>query len=114
MSTTTNARGLQRFRWWRRAALSGALALTAMSLTGCNDAQAGLLLGSGLGALTGQAIGHDTCSTLLGLGIGATTGYIIGNESDKAHDRAYYDYYGSPPGNGGCCPGNRCRMYYDY
>ena len=60
------------------------LGVSVMSLGGCNDAQAGLLLGGGIGALTGQAIGGDTGSTLLGLGIGSGVGYIIGNESDKA------------------------------
>jgi len=57
--------------------------LSLMSVTGCNDAQAGSLFGAGGGALLGQAIGHDTSSTLIGAGAGAIAGYIIGNESDK-------------------------------
>jgi uncharacterized protein YcfJ len=70
------------------------LGCSVMCLGGCNDAQAGLLLGGGIGALTGQAIGGDTCSTLLGLGIGSGVGYIIGNESDKQHyeQRGYSDW----------------------
>ena len=43
----------------------------------------GALLGAGLGALAGQAIGGDTKSTLIGAGIGAGLGYVIGNEKDK-------------------------------
>lgn len=52
-------------------------------LGGCNDAQAGALLGAGIGALAGQAIGGDTEATLIGVAIGTGAGYIIGNESDK-------------------------------
>jgi hypothetical protein len=81
--------------------LRGAAVLTlgclwCFGLQGCNDAQAGLLLGAGGGALAGQAIGHSTTATLVGTGIGAGLGYIIGNESDKDRDRycrhRYYDY----------------------
>jgi len=76
----------------RAAALLGVLALGAssMTLTGCNDAQAGTLLGAGIGALAGQAIGRDTEATLIGTAIGAGAGYIIGNESDKAKHNRYY------------------------
>ena len=75
----------------------GALVLAAgvmIGLTGCNDAQSGSLLGAGIGALAGQAIGGDTEATLIGAGVGAGAGYIVGNESDKAkrsHHRNY-DY----------------------
>jgi len=60
-----------------------ALAGSAITLTGCNDAQAGSLLGLGLGAVAGQAIGGDTAGTLIGAGVGAGAGYIVGNELDK-------------------------------
>ena len=51
---------------------------------GCeSDAQTGALIGTGVGAGAGQAIGRDTKSTLIGAGIGAGAGYIIGNERDK-------------------------------
>jgi uncharacterized protein YcfJ len=60
-------------------------------LGGCNDAQAGALLGAGVGALAGQAIGHDTEATVIGTAVGLGAGYIIGNESDKAkHERSHY------------------------
>ncbi len=83
-----------------RLALAAILLAGAGLLSGCNDAQAGALLGAGLGALAGQAIGHDTEATLIGAAIGTGAGYIIGNESDKAKlgpgreyepGRVYYD-----------------------
>ena len=56
-----------------------------LSLAGCkNDAQTGTLIGAGVGALAGQAIGGNTAGTLIGAGIGAGAGYAIGNEQDKA------------------------------
>ena len=84
----------------RRSCRVPALAISALAsclfLQGCNDAQAGALLGAGGGALAGQAIGRSTTGTLIGAGIGAGLGYIIGNESDKDHERhcrdRYYDY----------------------
>jgi len=71
----------------------GALGAAAMTLSGCNDAQAGSLLGAGIGALAGQAIGGDTEATLIGTGVGAGAGYIIGNESDKAKSQQYNPNY---------------------
>lgn len=79
-------------------ALAAGLFGSAAMLSGCNDAQGGLLLGAGAGALAGQAIGHSTEATLIGTAVGAGAGYIIGNESDKGrHDRrghhhGNYDY----------------------
>ncbi len=53
-------------------------------VAGCeSDAQTGALIGAGVGAIAGQAIGGDTESTLIGAGVGAAGGYIIGNEQDK-------------------------------
>ena len=61
-------------------AVSLGLALVA----GCeSDAQTGALIGTGVGAIAGQAIGGDTEGTLIGAGVGAAGGYIIGNEQDK-------------------------------
>jgi uncharacterized protein YcfJ len=48
-----------------------------------SDAQKGTVLGAGIGALAGQAIGGDTEATLIGAAVGAGAGYIIGNEQDK-------------------------------
>lgn len=89
---------------WRLSTPALTLTLTMISLTlgGCQtDAQTGTLLGAGIGALAGQAIGHDTGATVLGTAIGASLGYMIGNESDKQpfgeyRYREYRDY-----GNGG-------------
>jgi outer membrane lipoprotein SlyB len=53
-------------------------------MPGCaTEARTGGLAGAGIGALAGQAIGHDTESTLIGAAIGGAAGYIIGNERDK-------------------------------
>lgn len=52
---------------------------------GCeSSAQTGALVGSGVGALAGQAIGRDTKSTLIGAAVGGGAGYVIGAEKDKA------------------------------
>jgi glucokinase len=57
---------------------------------GCaTDGQTGALAGGGLGALLGQAIGHDTKATLIGAGIGTGLGFIIGNERDKREVSRY-------------------------
>jgi len=61
-----------------------AVSLGLAFVAGCeSDAQTGALIGTGVGAIAGQAIGGDTESTLIGAGAGAVGGYIIGNESDK-------------------------------
>ncbi len=72
-----------------RLMLVPVLLLGAASLTGCNDAQAGALLGAGAGALAGQAIGRNTEGTVIGTAVGAGLGYMIGNESDKAKEQQY-------------------------
>jgi len=61
-----------------------AVSLGLVFAAGCeSDAQTGTLIGTGIGALAGQAIGGDTEATLIGAGVGAVGGYIIGNERDK-------------------------------
>lgn len=53
-------------------------------VVGCQtDAQTGALIGTGVGALIGQAAGGSSEATLLGAGIGAGVGYVAGNQSDK-------------------------------
>jgi len=53
-------------------------------VAGCeSDAQTGALIGTGIGAIAGQAIGGDTEATLIGAGVGAAGGYMLGNEGDK-------------------------------
>lgn len=71
------------------------------TLTGCaSHAQEGAAWGSGIGAIGGAIIGHQSGHGLegaaIGAGAGALGGYIVGNEQDKAEDRRYrkrsYDY----------------------
>ena len=58
-------------------------------VVGCeSDAQTGALLGTGVGALAGQAIGGDTKSTLIGAAVGGGAGYMIGSERDKKKTKA--------------------------
>jgi hypothetical protein len=45
------------------------------------------ILGAGLGALAGQAIGGDTKGTLIGAGIGGVGGYAIGAQQKKQQER---------------------------
>ena len=66
------------------AALSLPCLLTVLSACqGPNSALRTGGLGAAVGALAGQAIGHDTKSTLIGAGVGGIAGYIAGNEVDK-------------------------------
>lgn len=59
------------------------LALCALA-AGCETkAGTGSLAGAGVGALVGQAIGHNTAGTLIGAGVGTGVGYLIGNDLDK-------------------------------
>jgi len=81
-----NRAGAKRFL----LAAAAGLAIAGMGVfgTGCEtDAQSGALIGAGIGALAGQAIGRDTTGTLIGTAIGAGAGYAVGNESDKSKER---------------------------
>jgi hypothetical protein len=49
-----------------------------------DKSEMGAVGGAGVGALVGQAIGHNTAGTLIGAGVGLGLGYIIGNEADKS------------------------------
>jgi hypothetical protein len=62
------------------------VAFICLLFSGCAsgyNAQYGALLGAGAGALSGQAIGHNTESTLLGTAIGAGAGFMAGDAIDK-------------------------------
>jgi uncharacterized protein YcfJ len=76
-------------RYFVTGALVLVMAGAAAMLAGCeSDAQTGALIGTGVGVVAGQAIGHDTKSTLIGAGTGAAAGYMLGNEQDKQKMKA--------------------------
>ncbi len=69
--------------WGTCLALPG-LVITASLSVGCeNNAKTNALIGAGVGAVLGQALGGSTEATLIGAGVGAAGGYAIGNEQDK-------------------------------
>ena len=47
------------------------------------NTQRGAVIGAGVGALAGQAIGRNTESTLIGAGVGTLLGAIVGNAVDQ-------------------------------
>ncbi|MGL6115059.1 YMGG-like glycine zipper-containing protein [Cetobacterium sp. SF1] len=53
-----------------------------LSLAGCSNmshTEKSALIGAGVGAVAGQALGKDTGSTLIGAGLGALGGAAVGN-----------------------------------
>ena len=52
------------------------------------NTQKGAVVGGGLGALLGQAIGRDSEATLLGAGIGTVVGALAGNARDQDYQAA--------------------------
>ncbi len=69
-----------------------------MTLIACSGAshqerrtKEGVLIGAGLGAAAGQAIGRDTEGTLIGAGIGAALGGLAGNRIGAYMDRQEQD-----------------------
>jgi len=72
---------------WKRIFGLGVLCMVLLFGAGCatmDKSEMGALGGAGVGALVGQAIGHNTAGTLIGAGVGLGLGYIIGNEVDKS------------------------------
>jgi outer membrane lipoprotein SlyB len=54
-------------------------AVLALGIAGCTSTQQGAVIGGGVGALAGQAIGGNTGSTLVGAAVGAAAGALIGD-----------------------------------
>jgi hypothetical protein len=72
---------------WKKISWLGVACMVLFLGAGCatmDKSEMGALGGAGVGALVGQAIGHNTAGTLIGAGVGLGLGYIIGNEADKA------------------------------
>lgn len=71
-----------------------ALLAAATLLTGCSTAEQSSLIGAGIGALAGRAIGDSPKSAWIGAGVGSAVGYAVGNEIDKANaqPRRHVDY----------------------
>ena len=70
------------------------LTLAAGLMCGCqgvSGAGNGAMMGGGIGALAGQAIGGNTEATLIGAGAGALLGGLVGNEVDH-QERARRDH----------------------
>jgi outer membrane protein OmpA-like peptidoglycan-associated protein len=69
--------------------------LTLMACSGASHqsrrTKEGVLIGAGLGAAAGQAIGRDTEGTLIGAGIGAALGGLAGNRIGAYMDRQEQD-----------------------
>jgi uncharacterized protein YcfJ len=71
------------------------IVLAASTLMGCSNLSGGsngAMIGGGVGALAGQAIGGNTESTLIGGGIGALAGSIFGNEAEHQARRNREQY----------------------
>ncbi len=72
---------------WKKTVGLSVLCMVLPFGAGCatmDKSEMGALGGAGVGALVGQAIGHNTAGTLIGAGVGLGLGYIIGNEADKS------------------------------
>lgn len=72
---------------WGKTFGLGVICMALLLGAGCatmDKSEMGALGGAGVGALVGQAIGHNTAGTLIGAGVGLGLGYIIGNEVDKS------------------------------
>jgi len=52
------------------------------------NTQVGSVVGGGMGALLGQAIGNNTESTIAGLAAGTIIGALVGNAADQANQAA--------------------------
>src|SRR5262249_34368704 len=93
--------------------LTGAsLACLLATAAGCatethtgNGALLGGLLGTGVGALVGEAVGSPGTGALIGAGVGAISGAAIGSEMDEmeARNRAQIAAQMSRPVNPGAC-----------
>ena len=80
----TKTRSFRTYRYARPVLVALVLLVVTLPLTGCH----GVLLGTGAGALAGQAIGGTTEATLAG----AMTGALVG----AAAEGTSHHYYSTP------------------
>jgi hypothetical protein len=78
-----------------------AVAIAGMLASGCANTgryntQKGALIGAGLGAVAGQAIGRNTGATLIGTGVGGLIGSVLGNLEDQRAEEARWAQQGRP------------------
>jgi len=66
------------------------LYLTGCASPGYYNTQKGAVIGGGLGAIAGQAIGRNTEATLIGAGVGTLLGSIFGNAEDQRASEQRY------------------------
>jgi surface antigen len=64
------------------------------AVVGCTTTEQGTVVGAGVGALAGQAIGGNTTSTLIGAGAGALVGAVIGESMKHKGYCLYRGKYG--------------------
>ncbi len=71
-------------RQWITAILIVSVGFGLLGVSGCeSEAQNKALWGTAIGAGIGQLAGGDTKATMIGAGIGAGAGYAIGHHQDK-------------------------------
>ncbi|MBO0904864.1 YMGG-like glycine zipper-containing protein [Jiella sonneratiae] len=84
------------------AAIAAATILAAGCTTEDRYTAGGAVAGGAVGALAGQAIGHNTGSTLAGAAIGAGVGAVAGNVIGRSKENPGYCRYSD--GNIYRCP----------
>jgi uncharacterized protein YcfJ len=104
-----------------RFATIAATALLAISIAGCATSEqsqragTGALIGGGVGALAGQALGRDTKSTVVGAAGGALLGAAVGTATTPRGGSENLCRYQRPDGSiyNAPCQGNGGGTYDD-
>jgi len=67
------------------AAIAALLALSLTNVQAGDRQVGGLIMGSGTGAIVGQAIGRNTESTIVGATLGGVVGLLVGSQLERHH-----------------------------